>query len=338
MEERKKYKIVKDKHLMRSWKGKNYYPIQALIDIPEYKVHARDLGGFVESEKNLSQKGTCWIAHYGFVIGNARVYEDAFVDFYGEVKDNAKVHGHARIKTDSSIRENAEIYGRAQIHIAMIGGNAKIYEYAEVHCMSENRQYQCIEGNCRIHGHARVSPFARISGEADVCGHASVHSDAIVSGKARIDGEAVIHEYAEVSDNAHVGGNATVYKMAKVLGNADVTGNVEVAVAAKVSGNAELSGSVFVHETVSVGGNAKVTQGRLARDWFGGGAPPPYWVATWGHPSLGLVCFMSNTGGICSNCDEEVKEKDSHMPLCCPGCGLMIEEIIKAPRYRPETY
>ncbi len=333
--EQKKYKILKDNFHIQTWDGKKFYTIKALIDIPEYGVKAGDLGGGIESEANLSQKGSCWIAHYGFAYGNARVYEDAFVGFYCEVKDNAKVHGHAQIKSESSIREDAEVYGRAEIHVGLIGGHAKVNEYARVDA-SENLQFQCIEGNCHIHGHARVSSYAYINGEADISGHASVAKYAKVSGKTRIDGNAAIRTRAEVSGNAHIGGDAVVYELAVVSGNADITGTVEVAVASKVSGNAVLSGDVFVHETVSVGGNAKVTQGRLARDWFGEDAPPPYWVATWGHPSLGLVCYMRNTGGICSNCDEEVKEEGGHMPLYCPSCGLRIEEIISAPHYYGE--
>ena len=42
--------------------------IRALRDIPRYNVKAGDLGGWVESEKNLSQEGDCWVG------GNARVY------------------------------------------------------------------------------------------------------------------------------------------------------------------------------------------------------------------------------------------------------------------------
>ncbi len=323
--------------MKRRWKGRDFYPIKALIDIPEYGVKAGDIGGCVESEANLSQKGTCWIAYYGFVYGNARVYEDAFVDFYCEVKDNARVHGHAQIKSESSIREDAEVYGRATTRVALIGGHAKVYEYARIDA-GENLQYQCIEGNCRIHGHAEVSSYAYVNGEADIRGYASIHKNAKITGKARIDGKAIVKRYAEVSGNAHVGENAIVYEKAIVTDDADITGTVKVARAAKVSGNAKLSGEAFVHETVSVGGDAKLTQGRLARDWFGEGAPPPYWVATWGHPSLGLVCYMRNTGGICSNCDETVKEEHGYMPLYCPGCGSKIEEIISAPHYRGEIY
>ena len=52
--------------------------IIALIDIPCQRVKAGDLGGYVASEKNLSQKGNAW------VYGDARVSEDAWV--YGDAR------------------------------------------------------------------------------------------------------------------------------------------------------------------------------------------------------------------------------------------------------------
>jgi hypothetical protein len=49
------------------------YRIRALRDIPRHGVEPGDLGGFVESEKNLSQDGDAW------VYGGARVFDGAQV-------------------------------------------------------------------------------------------------------------------------------------------------------------------------------------------------------------------------------------------------------------------
>lgn len=49
--------------------GKLLHRIRALIDIPEQNVKADDLGGFVETENNLSHNGTCWIRDNARVSG-----------------------------------------------------------------------------------------------------------------------------------------------------------------------------------------------------------------------------------------------------------------------------
>ena len=68
----KKYEITNIAHPQYPW----LHRIRALRDMRE-DVHAGDLGGFVQSEENLSQEGQCWIA------GNAIVAEEAYV--YGEM-------------------------------------------------------------------------------------------------------------------------------------------------------------------------------------------------------------------------------------------------------------
>ena len=52
-----KYEITDIVHPQYPW----LHRIRALRDVRE-DVHAGDLGGFVQSEENLSQEGQCWIA------------------------------------------------------------------------------------------------------------------------------------------------------------------------------------------------------------------------------------------------------------------------------------
>lgn len=43
------------------------------------KISDHQLGGYIEKESNLSQKGDCWIFHDACVFGNAYVFGDACV-------------------------------------------------------------------------------------------------------------------------------------------------------------------------------------------------------------------------------------------------------------------
>ena len=60
------------------------------------------VGGWIESEKNLSQSGKC------FVYGNAKVYGNATIHGNAEVYDNAKVLGNAIVCGEDEI-ENGHI-------------------------------------------------------------------------------------------------------------------------------------------------------------------------------------------------------------------------------------
>ena len=58
-------------------------------------VQEGKLGGWVESEENLSQEGNCWVDGDAQVSSNAWVYGDARV--YG----NAQVYGDARVSSNN---------------------------------------------------------------------------------------------------------------------------------------------------------------------------------------------------------------------------------------------
>lgn len=56
------------------------YQIRALRDIPRHGVNAGDLGGWVESEDNLSQEDDSWIGEYGTFLGGSHPEYNSLVD------------------------------------------------------------------------------------------------------------------------------------------------------------------------------------------------------------------------------------------------------------------
>ena len=86
-----KYKIIKS--------GGNKGRIRALRSFGDVKKG--DIGGFIESETNLSHNGDCW------------VYDDARVHGKSEVTDNARVTDNAWVCGDSRVTHNTEISGNA---------------------------------------------------------------------------------------------------------------------------------------------------------------------------------------------------------------------------------
>ena len=126
-----KYKLG-DKH-----PTENLYRVVALRDFGA--VVAGQVGGWVESEKNLSQLGNCWVWDSAQVYGNARVYDNAYVYDSAQVSDNARVYG------DAQVSGNAWASGRA-----LVSGNA------------------WVSGRAQVSGDARVSGRAQVSGDA-VC-------------------------------------------------------------------------------------------------------------------------------------------------------------------------
>ena len=81
--------------------GHILHRIQAMRDFGG--VQKGDLGGWVESEENLSHDGTCWVSGNGKVFdngkvyGNGRIFGDGWVFGDGKVSDDGRVFGNAKI-------------------------------------------------------------------------------------------------------------------------------------------------------------------------------------------------------------------------------------------------
>lgn len=133
MEENKKYKLTDE---TKVYNGKTLYRIQALKDFDF--IHKGEVGGFVESEKNLWQEGNCWI------YDNAMVFDDARVTGDADVSDNAVVCGN------SLITGLAFVYGNAFINDSLVTGSSGVGDNAIVTNNVSIRGVSRIKGNAKI--------------------------------------------------------------------------------------------------------------------------------------------------------------------------------------------
>ena len=86
--------------------GRTLYQIKALKNFGI--IREGDLGGYIESEKNLSQEGSAWVSDDAWVGDNAWVGDDARVSGNARVRDNAWVRGNARVRDNARVSRNAD--------------------------------------------------------------------------------------------------------------------------------------------------------------------------------------------------------------------------------------
>ncbi len=83
-----KYEITDIVHPQYPW----LHRIRALRDVRE-DVHAGDLGGFVQSEENLSQEGQCWVANNAVAAEESYISGDAIMWDYSCARGCAVISG-----------------------------------------------------------------------------------------------------------------------------------------------------------------------------------------------------------------------------------------------------
>ena len=147
----KKYRLTDE---TIEFNGVTLHRIEALKDFG--RVMKGDKGGFVQSERNLSHLGNCWIFDDSKAIGNSHVYQNAVLSGNSIICDNAFATGFSWIFSRSIVCEKA-----------LISNNARIYRNSVV----------C--GNSFVAGDARVTDFSRVEGESEVTGNAEIR-DALI--------------------------------------------------------------------------------------------------------------------------------------------------------------
>ncbi len=153
MSEDKKYK------LLTTDRKSSLFRIKALKDFGNVK--AGDLGGYIASEENLSQAGSCWVYRNARVSGDAQVSGDARVFDNAWVYDDAWVYGNARVSGDARVFDNAWVYDDAWVFgDAQVSGDARVFDNARV------------SGDVWVYGDALVFGNAWVFGNVQVCGDA----------------------------------------------------------------------------------------------------------------------------------------------------------------------
>ncbi len=103
----------------RRWNGRTLHRIRALKDFGGVK--AGDLGGWIESERNLSVNGSAWVKDSAVVIGSAVASGSAVV------KGSAVVSGSAWVKGSAVVSGSAWVSGSV-----VVSGSAVVSDSAEV--------------------------------------------------------------------------------------------------------------------------------------------------------------------------------------------------------------
>lgn len=120
----KKFKLVKADKVIKTPEGKVLKQLVALKDFGD--VAKGQKGGYLESAKNLSQDGNCWVYDDACVFGTAVVSNDATVNGQSEVFGNARVFGRASITGKSKVYDNGNVCGAAMISSSTVRGEALI--------------------------------------------------------------------------------------------------------------------------------------------------------------------------------------------------------------------
>lgn len=171
--------------------GRTLYRIKALKDFDDVK--RGDLGGYVQSENNLSHEDNCWLYDKSKVYDLAKVSKFTKMYDHSEMFDKAmsggqtKISGYAKVHESavifggySDIGENAIIRGEVEVSGAIIKGNAELYGELDI------RKGITILDNAKVYGTGKLYNGITIKGNAKVHGDLYLHGNLIIDGDVEI--------------------------------------------------------------------------------------------------------------------------------------------------------
>lgn len=208
------------------YKGHNLRRIVALTDFADVKKG--DVGGYVESEANLTQDGESWIYDDAIVMDDAVVDQDAQVRGKAVVDKKAKISGHAVVKDSGHVTDEAIVEQNAQV-----SGNAMIGKCAMIHGHAIVKDFACVTGKISIRDHAIVEKYAK------VCTNCNWRTN--------------IYDYAKITDHVQILRSCDVFGRAVLKGFAKITRT-----GARIYDDAEIAGHVVISGPIAICGHAQV--------------------------------------------------------------------------------
>jgi bacterial transferase hexapeptide repeat protein len=197
---KKKYKILRDKNTSIVINGSKLYRIQALINF--HDVKEGDIGGYIESDKNLSHDGDCWVYDDSKVYDNATVTDNAIVKYSSVVTDNAYVTSKSIISNNSIISGNAKIFDNCNIdNKSHISGNSIIKSNVTIK-------------NSTVKDNVIIDGFFNINSGVTVAGNVFIHGDGIIMGD-----NTTIETSSYYRDNLEIRGNYIIIGPASKIKN-----------------------------------------------------------------------------------------------------------------------
>lgn len=166
---------------------------KSFITICGRPVCAGDYGGFIESEDNLSQEGSCWVFDGAMVYNDARVLDNAVVRDFAIIKNQAVVEKDAIVQRDAVISDMARI-----TDAAVVSDCAKISNRATIFGEARNNALVC--GNANVHGIVKDNAF--VNGSSSISG--------IVCDNAKVEGAIVVDKDSVVNNRTNIAGSGII--------------------------------------------------------------------------------------------------------------------------------
>ena len=279
----KKYKLTDEYKKEFKYEGNRkidfkLFRIEALISFNDVKKG--DIGGWLESELNLSQDGLCWVYDDSIVSERAIVSDNARVLGDSTVNGFSKIYGNAIINR-SNIGDTSVIFGNAEVTESSINGESIVFDNAKInssHITGDDRYTGSYTNQkLQIYGNSQLF-WVRIDGVPHIFESATIDKGVSISHSPRIYGRSVLRGQTKpdpyfsteatlfINDDVEIFGNAVVEAQKKeikenalfIKNSSRIYGNAHIFGSGSISGHAHIYDYAKVDGLFDLDDNCKI--------------------------------------------------------------------------------
>lgn len=228
--------------------GKKVFQIKALCDIPLHSVKAGDLGGWISSEKVLTQQGDAWVRERGVVIGDG---------FTCKIRRNTLIE--RGVITNSTIDVKLGVYCKEIKDSSIIGDDILISGLLEIKASEIET-----DGRVGIYDNADISETEIKGSDIHIGAQSKVHGAHIEGSNITINGRKLsLKSVTIVGDNIKVVSPFTAERVT-IKGNKIDVGNSDFKLSTVAGNNINIRGLILNHSTLEL--NLFKTRGNVSID------------------------------------------------------------------------
>ena len=198
--EEKKYEILTDEENTIEFEGRILHRIRALKDFGFVKIG--EIGGYVQTEDNLSQYNKCWIYDDAKCMDNARVCDNAKMFRDSKMYDNSKMFNNSRMYDNTKMFDNAKTYDnstmfdKAEMHnnSAMLDNstmydNSQMFNNTEMHNNTEMYDNSVMYDNAGMYDCSQMFGNSQMRDYSKMCDESVMYNNAILKNNDKLYGK-----------------------------------------------------------------------------------------------------------------------------------------------------
>ena len=164
-----KYDILIDEEYTIIYNGRILHRIRALKDFDDVKTG--DIGGYVQTEDNLSQYGNCWI------YDNAKCMDKA------KCTDDSKMYDNSRMYNNSKMCDYSRMFGNSEMC-----DNSRMCDYSRMCDNSRMCDDSRMFDNSIMYNNSTMCDDSRMFGYSSLHGNAEVYDNAVLKNNNKLYG------------------------------------------------------------------------------------------------------------------------------------------------------